>query len=114
MSENNKNQAVEMEDISSVSDRYRAIKNPVSAYTTGIYKNLGNIIKAIAFIVSFIMIILGFFVAFLLSSKAAFSMVISLAVVIICTVLAAIVFFPLYGLGHVICQNNEILKQLNK
>lgn len=114
MSESNKNQSIEMEDISSVSEKYRALKNPVTAYTTGLYKNLGNIIKTIAFILAFIMIILGFLLAFLLLTRAAFSIVTSFAVIIIFTILAAILFFPLFGLGHILCQNNEILKLLSK
>jgi len=114
MSEINKNQSTEMEDISSVSEKFLALKNPVSTYTTGLYKNLGNIIKVIAFVIAFAVIILGFLLGFLLLTKAAFSIVTTLAVIIIFTVLAAILFFPLFGLGHILCQNNEILKLLNK
>ncbi len=113
MAENNTNPTPEMEDISSVSNEYRAKKNPVLAYTSGLYKNLGNIIKVIAFVLAFLMIIIGFVVAFFLFTKTSFSLIIGLASVIICTVLAAIIFFPLFGLGHILCQNNEILKMLN-
>ncbi len=114
MSENNKKQVVEMEDISSTSVEYRAKKNPVLAYTSGLYKNLGNVIKAIAFIIAFAVIIVGFVIAFFLFSKTSFSIALSLAAIIIFTVIAACVFFPLFGLGHILCQNNEILKMLNK
>ena len=114
MSENNKNQFPEMEDISSMSVEFKAKKNPVMAYAGGLYKHLGNIIKAIAFIAAFAIIIVGFAIAFLLFSKTAFSIMLSLAVVIIFTVIAACVFFPIFGLGHILCQNNEILKTLNK
>ena len=47
--ENNQNTIPEMEDISSTSAEYRAKKNPVLAYTSGLYKNLGNVIKVISF-----------------------------------------------------------------
>lgn len=113
MSENNKNN-IEMEDISSTSVEFRAKKNPVMAYTSGLYKNLGNVIKAIAFIMAFAIIMVGFVVAFFLFSKEIFSIVLSLATIIIFTLIAACVFFPLFGLGHILCQNNEILKMLNK
>ena len=114
MSENNKNQIPEMEDISSTSVEFRAKKNPVMAYSSGLYKNLGNVIKAIAFVIAFAVIVVGFVVAFFLFSKTAFSIAISLAAIIVFTLIAACVFFPLFGLGHILCQNNEILKMLNK
>ena len=114
MSENTKNQIPEMEDISSTSVEFRAKKNPVMAYSSGLYKNLGNVIKAIAFVIAFAVIIIGFVVAFFLFSKTSFSIVLSLAAIIVFTLIAACVFFPLFGLGHILCQNNEILKMLNK
>lgn len=114
MSENNKNSISQMEDISSTSAEYRAKKNPVMAYTSGLYKNLGNVIKAISFIMAFAIIIVGFVVAFFLFSKTAFSIAISLVAIIFFTLIAACIFFPIFGLGHILCQNNEILKTLNK
>ncbi len=115
MSENNTNNSLpEMEDISSTSLEFKAKKNPVLAYSNGLYKNLGNIIKTIAFALAFVMIILGLVAAFFLFAKNIFSLAISLAVVIVCTLIAAVIFFPLFGLGHILCQNNEILKMLNK
>lgn len=114
MSENNINPIPEMEDISSTSVEFRAKKNPVMAYSSGLYKNLGNVIKAIAFIMAFAIIIFGFVIAFFLFAKTAFSIAISLAAIIVFTLIAACVFFPLFGLGHILCQNNEILKTLNK
>lgn len=114
MSENNTNNVPPMEDISSTSAEYKAKKNPVLAYTSGLYKNLGNVIKAIAFALAFLIIIVGFVVAFFLFSKISFSIILSLAAIIVFTLVAACVFFPLFGLGHILCQNNEILKMLNK
>ena len=111
---NDINQPMEMEDISSMSAEFRAKRNPVLAYSNGLYKNLGNIVKAIAFILAFAIIILGFVVAFFLFSKTAFSIAISFAAIIVFTLIAAIVFFPIFGIGHILCQNNEILKVLNK
>ena len=113
MPENN-NRINDMEDISSTSVEYRAKKNPVLAYTSGLYKNLGNVIKAIAFVLAFAVIIIGFVVAFFLLNKTSLGIVLALAAILLCTLVAACVFFPLFGLGHILCQNNEILKMLNK
>lgn len=114
MPENNTNSNDFIEDISSTSAEFRAKKNPVMAYSSGLYKNLGNIIKAIAFIIAFAIIIVGFVIAFFLFSKTAFSIALSLVAIIVFTLIAACVFFPIFGLGHILCQNNEILKMLNK
>lgn len=103
-----------IEDISSTSEEFRTKKNPVDAYVNDVYKNTGNIIKAIAFIICFAMIIVSFVVAFFLFTKSTLSIAISIAVLLIGTLFSVIVFYPIYGLGCVICQNNEILKKLNK
>ena len=110
----NKNPIPEMEDISSTSAEYRARKNPVNAYTGGLYKNLGNVVKVISFVLGFGVIILSLVVAFFLFNKTSFGIVLSLAAIIFGTIMAACVFFPLFGLGHILCQNNEILKMLDK
>lgn len=114
MSENNVNLNSTIEDISSTSKAFQARRNPVMAYTEGLYKNLGNIIKIIAFVVAFAIIILSLVAAFILFSKTSFSIALGLALIIFGTVIAACVFFPLFGLGHILLQNNEILKTLNK
>ncbi|MBE6809878.1 MAG: hypothetical protein E7521_02325 [Ruminococcaceae bacterium] len=114
MPQNDKNQMPEMEDISSTSAEYRAKKNPVLAYTSGLYKNLGNVIKVISFVIAFAVIILSLFVAFFLFNKTAIGIVLCLAVVLFGAIVAACIFFPLFGLGHILCQNNEILKMLNE
>lgn len=113
MPENNTNPTPEIEDISSTSEEFRAKENPVMAYGDGLYKNLGNVIKVISFVISFAIIILGFIIAFFLFSKTSFSIILSLAAIIIFTIIAACVFFPIFGIGHILCQNNEILKILN-
>ena len=64
MQENNINANEVIEDISSTSAEFRAKKNPVMAYTGGLYKNLGNVVKVIAFAVGFFIIILSLAVAF--------------------------------------------------
>ncbi len=106
----NKNTTPKMEDISSTSAEFRAKKNPVIAYANGLYKNLGNVIKVISFVLGFGVIIFSLIIAFFLFSKTAFGIVLSLAVIIFGTIVAACIFFPVFGIGHIICQNNEILK----
>lgn len=110
----NSNNTPDMEDISSTSKKIKKNENPAMIYADGIYKNLGNVVKAISFILCIGIIILSFIVAFFVFSKTAFSIALSLCIIILGTVLAAIVFFPLYAIGHIVCQNNEILKRLNK
>lgn len=114
MSDNNQYPIPEMEDIASASEEFKAKKDPVGTYGNALYKNLGNIIKSIAFIMAFCVIIVGFLAAFLLFTKTAMSVIITLALIIIFTLIAASIFFPIYGIGHIVCQNNEILKKLDK
>ncbi len=103
---------IPIEEISSTSKK--ANNNPITAYADGIYSNLGNVIKVVAFIQAFVFIILGFVLAFLLFSKTSFSISIGLGFIIAFTLIAAFVFFPTYAIGQVLCQNNEILKKLNE
>lgn len=114
MPENNTNSNDFIEDISSTSAEFRAKKNPVMAYSNGLYKNLGNVIKVISFVLGFSIIVISLIAAFFLFTKTFFGFALSLAIVIIGTVIAACVFFPIFGLGHILCQNNEILKMLNR
>ncbi len=110
MAENNENY-----DISSTSENTQKVEDsPFEAYGNGIFKNLGTIIKTVSFIIAFFIVILSFVAAYFLFSKQPLYMAISLGIVILGTVVAAIVMFLIYGLGHVICQNNEILKELKK
>lgn len=99
--------------VSSPQDNKNLIKDSVNAYGDGMFNALGNIIKAIAFILAFAIIILSFFAAFFFFTIDNVLSPMALAVIIGGTVLAAILFFPIYGLGHVVNQNNEILKRLN-
>lgn len=111
---NNVNSNDFIEDISSTSPEFRAKRNPVMAYGNGLYKNLGNVIKVIAFVLGFGLIILSLVLAFFLFNKTSFGIALALAVIIFGTIAAACIFFPLFGLGHLLCQNEEILKMLNK
>ncbi len=103
-----------MEDISSTSAEFRAKKSPVNAYSGGIYKNLGNIIKIIAFILGFSIVLVCFLLSFLLFIKSMLSLVVSLAIILFGTAVAAVVFFLTFAIGQILCQNNEILKRLDE
>lgn len=115
MKENKNTDSVEMEDISSTSKEFRKRNSgPVAAYGNGLFKGLGTIIKTIAFLIAFAIIGVSFVLAYFLYSAEALYIAISLAIIIFGTLVAAITFFLIYGLGHIICQNNEILRRLNE
>ena len=117
------NENDDMEDISSTSASYRkkseyakSVKrtNPIADYSDKVYKNLGKVIKTIAFIIAFFIIAVSFVLAFFLYTSDKFLMAIALAVIIFGTAVAAVVLFLIYGLGQVLCQNTEILKRLDQ
>lgn len=107
-----------VEDISSSSGstvkRKPQKSGPIANYGNGIFKNLGSIIKMISFFIAFAILAVSFVAAFFLFSKDSFFMAISLGILIFGIVVAAITMFIIYGIGHVICQNNEILRQLRE
>lgn len=88
------------------------IDKPVEKYGNAVAKNLGYIIKAISFVVAFSIIILTFVIAFLVFSTQPLYIAISFGIVVVGVIIAAISMFLIYGLGHLIIQNNEILKRL--
>lgn len=114
MSKNQNEITISDSDISSTSEEFRNNKNPINAYVNGVYNNTGNIIKAIAFVICFIMLIITFVVAFFLLAKSTLSIIISISVLLLGTVFSVMIFYPIYGIGCIICQNNEIIKKLNK
>ena len=101
-----------MEDISSKSKKFK-LKDPVDIYGKLVYNRIGKIIKVIAYLVAILTVIVGLCAAFLIFKRQAALIVISFAVVLVFAVIGVIEFFIIYGLGHVIQQNNEILKRLN-
>ncbi len=110
--ENKLNQNESIIDISSVSEKYKARKEPIEAFGNGVAKNLGNIVKVISFILAFGILILSLILAFFIISKSILSIAICLAIILFGAIFAAIVFYPIYGIGHLICQNDEILRRL--
>ncbi len=89
-------------------------ENPVSTYSEGLFKHIGGIVKAIAFIIAFGIIAISFVVAYFLYTKEKLYMALSLGIVIGGTFIALINLFLIYGMGQILTQNNEIIKQLNR
>ncbi len=88
-------------------------ENPVSAYGNTLFKNLGTIVKVISFIVAIAIIAVVFVAAFLiLKIFDSFFTPVAIGIIIVGTVIAAFTFFIIYGIGHAICQNDEILRRL--
>lgn len=100
--------------ITSVSkDAGKLINSVYDTYGNFCFRALGNIIKVISFIVAFGLIIVSLVLAFTIFKAKAGLSLISLLIIIGGTVIAAMLFFPIYGIGHIICQNNEILRIFN-
>lgn len=116
---NNSNIPIEFEDIRSSSGTppqraVRQVKRSAELYGNGIFKHLGSIIKAISFMVAFGILGIALFVGYFLYSKDHTAIVISLCIVIAGLVFALITMFLIFGLGHVICQNNEIMRRIRE
>ncbi|MBE6728575.1 MAG: hypothetical protein E7562_08030 [Ruminococcaceae bacterium] len=112
---------IEFEDIRSSSDskaaklkrKAKKAAKPVVKYADGMFKYLGHIIKAIGFLIGFAIFGACLFVGYYLYSKDPTFEVISLSIVIAGIVIGMICMFLIFGLGHIVCQNNEILRRLN-
>ena len=76
------------------------------------FKCLGNIIKIIAFLVALAIIAVHALAAYILFAFRPLYLSICIAIVAFGFVLALIVLFLIYALGHSINQNNEIIALL--
>lgn len=85
-----------------------------TTYTDGAFKNLGNIIKFIAFFIAIILLLASIGVGALLYITKILPAVIAVGIALLGTIFAIICFFPLYGIGQIVCQNKEILRRLEK
>ena len=119
MNNTNVNQENEFvfEDISSSTtvDKYKkkvekAVK-VVDDYGEGAFKHIDKVIKVIAFIVAIgIFLFFGAGAAVLYMLDKVF-MLVSIGVLIAGLVFALIALFIIYGIGHIITQNKQILKR---
>lgn len=88
----------------------KAVNSVFDVYGNFCLNGLGNIIKVLAFIIAFGIIIVSLVLAIALFKARTGLSFMSFVTIIGGTVMAAIAFFPIYGIGHIICQNNEILR----
>ena len=86
----------------------------VEKYGNGLFKHMGGIIKFIAFLICFSIIIVSFFAAYFFYSNSTFGKTLSLSIIGGGTAVALIFLFMIYGVGHIVSQNNAILTRLNE
>lgn len=110
----NSNNDFMFEDISSSSlpKSKKSLKAATENYGNGVFKNLDKIIKAIAFIVSLGILLIFAAAAVVLVMLDKIFMIVSVCLFIVGIILAAITLFLIYAVGHLISQNNEIIKRL--
>lgn len=108
------NEEFVFEDISSstVPKSKSSLKAVTDNYGNGVFKNLDKIIKAISFIVAIGILLIFAAVAVVLVMLDKIFAVVSVAVFIVGIILALISLFLIYAIGHLISQNNEIMKHL--
>ena len=101
------------EDISSASEEMKARTRKTSGKRKkGAAICLDKIVKAIAFIVAlFVLLIFAAGALILYKMDKSFAMI-ALCILIAGIALALIFLFLIYAIGHMITQNNEILKRL--
>ena len=81
-------------------------------YGNGVFKHLDKIIKAISFIVAIAVLLLFAAVGIVLVMLDKIFAVVAVAVFIVGIILSVISLFLIYAIGHLISQNNEIIKKL--
>ena len=102
------------EDISSTSlpKTKSSLKAVSQNYGNGVFKHLDKIIKAISFIVSLGILLMFAAVAAVLVMLDKIFAVVAVVVFIVGIILSLMVLFLIYAVGHLISQNNEIIKRL--
>ena len=102
------------EDISSstIPKTKSSLKAVTENYGNGVFKHLDKIIKAISFIVAIGILLIFAAIAVVLVMLDKIFAVVSVAVFIVGIILALISLFLIYAIGHLISQNNEIMKRL--
>ena len=100
-----------MENVNSKSKNFK-MKDPVDLYGKLLYRNLGKTVKFIAYVVAIITLLAGIVATVFIAKSYSGFLVIGFALLLLCAIIAFIEFFIIYGIGHVIDQNNEILKRL--
>lgn len=107
------NEELLFEDISSSSPSVaKKLKAATENYGNGAFKHLDKIIKFISFAVAIVMILVFAAVAAVLIMMDEIFTIVAVAVFAVGLILSIIVLFLIYAVGHIISQNNEIIKSL--
>ena len=93
---------------------FNPLKEVLRKYSDGIFNSLGTVIKGISFVVAFAVLIVFILIAFLMLSSDMNFMGLAIGIVLVGIIVAAIFMFLIFGLGHLIAQNDEILKLLKE
>ena len=112
MTDNNEEFLFEDISSSSIPKSKNSLKAVTENYGNGIFKNLDRIIKAISFIVAIAILLIFAAIAVVLVMLDKIFAVVSVAVFIVGIILALISLFLIYAVGHLISQNNEIIRRL--
>lgn len=112
MADNNEDFMFEDISSSSLPKTKSSLKAVSQNYGNGVFKHLDKIIKAISFIVSLGILLMFAAVAAVLVMLDKIFAVVAVAVFIVGIILSLIVLFLIYAVGHLISQNNEIIKRL--
>jgi len=102
---------VVFEDIASYSTK--AKKSFSKEYAEGSFKNIDKVIKVIAFIVSICVFLVFAAIAAILILLDKMFLAVAVGVLVIGIVISLIFLYLIYGTGHIISQNKEILKRLD-
>lgn len=112
MADNNEDFMFEDISSSSLPKTKSSLKAVSQNYGNGVFKHLDKIIKAISFIVSIGILLMFAAVAAVLVMLDKIFAVVAVAVLIVGIILSLVVLFLIYAVGHLISQNNEIIKRL--
>lgn len=81
-------------------------------YANKAISNVDKIVKVVSFIVAISIFLVFLAIAVVLVLIDSFFTLIAVGVLLVGTILAMLSLFLIYGMGHIITQNNEILKHL--
>ena len=111
--ENNTENKFVFEDISSTSPTFKSeMVAAANEYSNGAFRNIDKVIKVISFIVAIAIALVFFAIAAVLVMLDKTFTVIAVAVVVVGLVLSLICLFLIYGIGHIITKNKQILRHL--
>ncbi len=106
---------MEFEDIRSSSTptpKKESIRYAAQNYGNGVARHLDKVIKAISFIVALCVLLIFVVGALILVKLDKIFSIVALCVLIVGILLALIILFLIYAIGHLISQNNEIIRRL--